>query len=253
MEMSFRERFTELWAKYFSGADLPLAIFYTDGDAGVALVDAEKSNRCLIGNLHRAVHGKPLRFGAESIGCPGGRRYAGFASELMPDFEYFLSCGIPGKLEGERYKKSPELVRELMATMRVLKAPKNHLVIKRWDLLTEEDAPEVIVFLATPDVLAGLFTLAGFDDDRDTAVHAPFAAGCATIIQFPYFERSSPRPRCVLGMFDVSARPFVPAGTLSFAVPIEKFHTMVDDMEESFLITSSWAKVQRRIAAHDEG
>lgn len=29
----------------------------------------------------------------------------------MPNFEYFLSCGIPGKLEGERYKKTPELVR----------------------------------------------------------------------------------------------------------------------------------------------
>jgi len=24
---------------------------------------------------------------------------------------YFLSCGLPGTVEGERYKKSPELVR----------------------------------------------------------------------------------------------------------------------------------------------
>jgi len=36
----------------------------------------------------------------------------------MPHFEYFLSCGIPGKLEGERYKKSPELVKEFRARIK---------------------------------------------------------------------------------------------------------------------------------------
>lgn len=35
-------------------------------------------------------------------------------SHIRPDFEYFLSCGIPGKMEGEPDKKSPELVKEIM-------------------------------------------------------------------------------------------------------------------------------------------
>ena len=48
-------------------------------------------------------------------------------------------------------------------------------------------------------------------------------------------------------MFDVSARPFVPAGVLTFAAPMAKFARMVDNMEESFLITDSWAQVRRRI------
>jgi len=51
----------------------------------------------------------------------------------------------------------------------------------------------------------------------------------------------------VIGMFDVSARPYVPKETLSFAVPMNKFRCMVDDMEQSFLITDSWAKVRKRI------
>ena len=34
----------------------------------------------------------------------------GFTQELRPNFEFFLSCGIPGEMEGERYKKSQELV-----------------------------------------------------------------------------------------------------------------------------------------------
>jgi hypothetical protein len=49
-------------------------------------------------------------------------------------------------------------------------------------------------------------------------------------------------------MFDVSARPYVPAETLSFAVPMQKFVGMVANMDESFLITSSWSAVKKRSA-----
>jgi hypothetical protein len=48
-------------------------------------------------------------------------------------------------------------------------------------------------------------------------------------------------------MFDVSARPYVPAGLLTFSVPWPKFVRMLDDMDESFLITQSWGKLKRRI------
>jgi hypothetical protein len=34
---------------------------------------------------------------------------------------------------------------------------------------------------------------------------------------------------------------------LTLAVPMKKFVKMVDNMEESFLITDSWQKVQQRI------
>ncbi len=59
--------------------------------------------------MSRVRKGIPLCFEAASIGCGGGKRYLGFAEDIMPAFEYFLSYGIPGKFEGERYKKSPEL------------------------------------------------------------------------------------------------------------------------------------------------
>jgi len=51
----------------------------------------------------------------------------------------------------------------------------------------------------------------------------------------------------VLGMFDVSARPCVGAGELTFTVPWPKFVRMVDNMPDSFLITPSWAKVRNRL------
>ena len=38
------------------------------------------------------------------------------------------------------------------------------------------------------------------------------------------------------GMFDVSARPCVPSGALTLAIPLSKFVRMVDNMEESFFL-----------------
>jgi hypothetical protein len=70
-------------------------------------------------------------------------------------------------------------------------------------------------------------------------------------VQYPYLEKDSKRPRGVIGMFDVSARPFVPKDVLTFSVPINKFFRMIDDMEESFLITPSWDKVHKRIIKND--
>jgi hypothetical protein len=54
-------------------------------------------------------------------------------------------------------------------------------------------------------------------------------------------------------MFDVSARPCVPKDTVSFAVPMTKFVRMIENMEESFLITPSWGKVRQRIGRSGEG
>ena len=48
-------------------------------------------------------------------------------------------------------------------------------------------------------------------------------------------------------MLDVSARPFVSKDVLSFSVPMNKFVGMVGNIEESFLITKSWEKIQKRI------
>jgi uncharacterized protein (DUF169 family) len=150
-------------------------------------------------------------------------------------------------LEGERYKKTPELVKEVMKRMPEFKAPDRFIIFKRWDKLEKQDNPEVVIFFAQPDVLSGLFTLTSFDEADPNGVFAPFSAGCGSIVQYPYLERDSNRPRGVLGMFDVSARPFVPKETLTFALPMNKFLRMIEDMEESFLMTPSWRKVKARI------
>ncbi|MCX5793346.1 MAG: DUF169 domain-containing protein [Elusimicrobia bacterium] len=249
MDMLLKEKFMAGWEKYFPGAELPVGFYYTDKAPGPEYVRPPAGHQCMIGVLNRARRGEALSFDAGSIGCFGGKRYAGFRAELAPNFEYFLSCGIPGKLEGERYKKSPELVAEMMKAARKFAAPGKYIVFKRFDTLAEGDEPDAAVFFAPPDVLAGLFTLANFDGAEPDGVICPFSAGCGSIIQYPYQEKGSARPRAVLGMFDVSARPFVEKGVLTFAVPMEKLARMTGSMDESFLITGSWEKVKARLKA----
>ncbi len=246
MNLKERDHFIAQWKKYFYSAELPLTYYYTD-EEGPDLVQPGSLHWCIIAALIKARKGRAMRFSAESIVCPGGKRYTGYAAEIMQDFEYFLSCGIPGRLEGERYKKSPELVREIMEKITPFTAPGRFIVFKRWDLLDEDDDPLVAVFFASPDVLAGLFTLAGFDEADHNSVISPFGSGCSSILYAPYMESLTEHPHPVIGMFDISARPFVDKHELSFAVPMKKFSTMVGNMDESFLITGSWKKVQKRI------
>jgi hypothetical protein len=134
-----------------------------------------------------------------------------------------------------------------MKRMPQFRAPARHIVFKRWDMLEERDEPDVVIFFAQPDILSGLFTLANFDEADLNGVVAPFAAGCGSIVQYPFLEKESDRPRGVLGMFDVSARPWVQKEILTFSVSINKFVRMVENMNESFLVTPSWGKVRGRI------
>ena len=247
MDMEIKDRFIMLWRKHFNNAELPISFYYSNSLGQADLVKPGSVARCVIGALVEVRKGRSLSFNAGSIGCLGGRKYLGFAESIRPNFEYFLSCGIPGKIEGERYKKSPALVKETMRNWPNLKAPAPFIIFKKWDNLDVQDNPEVVIFFAQPDVLSGLFTLVNFDESESEGVITPMGSGCSSIVSYPYMEKDLVHPRAVIGMFDPSARPFVSKETLSFSVPMEKFVTMVENMEDSFLVTNTWRNLNKRI------
>ena len=248
MDIKFKEDFIVLWKKFFGEAELPIAFYYTNEEGHAELVKPSTiARRCVIAALSLVRKGRALCFDAESIGCFGGQKCLGFREDEGSDVEYFLSCGIPGKVEGERYKKTPKIAAEAIKLEPSFKAPARFIVFKRWDSLNESDEPDVVIFFACPDILSGLFTLANFDETEPNDVFTPWGSGCSSIVQYPFLEKDSVRPRAVIGLFDVSARPFIPENTLSFSVSIRKFEHMVRNMEESFLTTNSWKAVQKRI------
>jgi len=245
--IDIKAKFLDRWEKYFPGAELPLAFYYTD-DTDVEPAAKPAAWRCIICDLGRVRKGQPLAFDTEAVACAGGKRYFGLAHELRPDFEYFLSCGIPGKMEGERYKKTPDLIREMMKHQKPFTAPGRFIVFKRWDTLKDEDRPLAVIFFAEPDVLSGLFSLANFDQSSPFGVISPSCSGCSSIVYYPYLESQTDHPRAILGMFDTFARPCVPPGVLTFSIPYSRFVDMVNNMDESNLTTPTWNKVRDRIS-----
>ena len=246
MEAGLKEDFVSKWERYFGQAELPITFYYTDREDRGEKVKVPSGHQCVIGVLNRVRRGTALSLNVETVGCAGGKRCLGFPFDTGADFKYFLSTGIPGSVEGERYKKTPELVEQVMKGWGEFKAPAGNIVFKRWDLLEIDDEPEVAIFFARPDVLSALFTLANFDEPENR-VFTPFGAGCSSIVQNPYMEKEKDAPGCIIGMFDISARPFVERDILTFAAPMKKFRKMVSNMDESFLITRSWEKVKKRI------
>jgi uncharacterized protein (DUF169 family) len=247
MKIEIRDHFIKQWKKYFNNADLPITFYYTDNPGESEIVPTTGKWNCIICQLQKVRSGQSLAFTAESIKCGGAKRYLGFADTIRPNFEYFLSCGIEDEMEGERYIQTPQLVLDLMKKQKKLSINGKYIIFKRWDKLNENDNPDVAIFFAAPDILSGLFTLANFDQSEPDSTITPFAAGCGSLVYFPYIEKDSQRPRAVIGLFDVSARPCVQEGILTFSVPMVKFTKMIGYMDESFLITNSWKKVQNRI------
>jgi uncharacterized protein (DUF169 family) len=248
MDTKIKKTFIERWNKYFPNAPLPIGFYYSDKLPDGSEINTPSKAHCMMCELVKVQKGKSVYFEKDTTMCAGGRKYVGFTDTIRDNFEYFLSYGIPGELEGERYKKSPAIVEKSMKNIKRLNAPHKYLIFKRWDNFEANEEPAVVIFFAKPDVLSGLFTLANFDEVMADGVIAPFGSACSTIVNYPYFEINSKFPRAVLGTFDVSARPFVEPNTLSFAVPFSKLLRMIDNMDESFLITGSWNKLRSRMS-----
>jgi uncharacterized protein (DUF169 family) len=222
----------------------PLTFLYTDTEPS-GFRPAEGQWACVLAVMGRARRGETVYFDAEHFGCGGGGYYLGLC-ERSPNVEYFVSTGIPGEMEGEHYKKSPELMLKALEINPVTPAPAKYAVVKLVSALTEEEMPEVIICLPTPDELCGLVMLAGYARAEDAAVCA-FASGCGSIISRPLLEAQREEPRAVVGIFDPSSRLFLPENEMTFAAPRALWEEMAANADESFLKTETWAKVRKRI------
>ncbi len=225
----------------------PFGIYYTN-DKPEGVTPKEGISGCMMGLLQSGrKKGTTVYFDKTHFGCPGGAYYMGFFESPRPKIEYFLSCGIPGEMEGERYIKTPERAKEYFTRLIPRRAPAAYCVFKPIDQFQKDTLPEVVVFFGTPDILSGLFTLTNYALERTDAVSAPFGSGCGTILTYPLKEAGKEQPHAILGMFDVSARPMIEKEILTLAMPYPVFLKLLDNASGSFLETESWKKVLQRI------
>ena len=120
MDSKIKNEFLLKWDKFFGKAELPFVFFYSLNPGTATLADESKGWNCIICELARVRKGESLAYNEAGLRCGGSKRYFGYAKGMRPNFEYFLSSGIPGKMEGERYIRTPEMVREVMKKMQKL-------------------------------------------------------------------------------------------------------------------------------------
>jgi hypothetical protein len=230
----------------------PLALYYAAEKPADALgYEGIGRGKCIVSLVfHAARKDRAAAFDVANHGCPGAGLYLGYRKiSERPDLPYFLSCGIKGKMEGERYLKTPELARHRLDGMPSFAAPAPYCIFQPLDQIPDGVDPLAVIFLVPPDILSALVTLADFnnpDNESNTAVH--FAAGCGHLVAWPLAEAARPSPRAVLGMFDISARPGVAPEILSYTIPTALLREMAANIDESFLHTASWKIVKRRLA-----
>ncbi len=244
MNIEIKERFMAAWQEHFPESELPIACFYSDELHGVKFPDHPKPNKkgytCIFSQIAPVKQGRSRAFNIENLGCFGSFLPFGFDINLSEDVKNYI-CNI------ERVKKSYKHIESVYKHRPPQKAPGKYLVFKRWDTLEERDNPQVIIFFATPDAIAGLHGLANFDSMTPHGVIVPFCTACDAIVGYPLSELASEDPRAVLGSMDPSARIYFKPDILTFAAPWPKFLRMLDNMDDSFVQTDGWSKVKSRL------
>ncbi len=230
----------------------PVALLFADQKPVGALEFKDGKWGCVVAMFTAAARGRVAAFSRDTCGCPGGRIGLGFTddySHVPGGIEHFLSTGRgEGYPEGEAYIKTPELAKDFVEQLPRTCIPTEYIVVKPLDDVDPEvEEPKLIVFFVTPDQLSALVVLANYGRKGGQNVIIPFGAGCHTVCLIPYDESQKEQPKAVVGVTDISARPFVDADMLTFTVPFSMFQEMEANVPGSFLEKESWKKVRARI------
>jgi uncharacterized protein (DUF169 family) len=203
---------------------------------------------CVMGHLWRARRqGRAACFDRERFGCLGGAFYLGFLKPQLDFIARYVSTGLPGVMEGERYLASPEDCRRFFEALDPRPAPARFCVFQPLSRFAPGREPEVVIFFARPEVITGLHMLTAFVTGDFQAVAAPFGADCSQVVTWPLKFLQQGQLKAVLGGFDPSARKFHRPDELSFAVPWELFRRLANRWPESFLTGETWAGVRKKI------
>jgi uncharacterized protein (DUF169 family) len=239
-------------------ASPPVAVILTDEKPEAALQFKEGGWGCVAATMLAVSRGKTAVFDRQSYGCPGGGVGLGFGNAYEQrcfPIDKLLSSGDPETAkqyrrgnrmaEGERFLKTPELVRKWLSRLPMTEVPTEYVVMKPLKDITEADSPELVVFLVSPDQLSALIVMTDFSRGRAEPAIAPYGASCQSVL-YGYAEAKRDVPRGVVGFFDIAQRHRVPRDTLSYTVPWPLFMQMEADVTDSFLELEDWRELRKR-------
>lgn len=249
----------------------PLALYYAQELPAAVKVPKPLCSMMLVA---QAAKGQAVAIAKGSCGCPGANEGFTLTSPCPDSFPggrecllRFLSIGnqdwehgravleqlkeggapkimLQEFAQGEGFLKTPERVAQWLEEVPKLEPEAPYVVMKPLADLDTGETPKVVTFLVDPDQLSALVVLANFARPGVDNVRVPFAAGCASLALYPFYECAQAHPRAVIGLTDISARFYLrkPLGrdVMSFTVPWDLFEEMESNASESFLIRFAW-------------
>jgi len=251
----------------------PVGLIWSQEKPEKAIQFKEGKWGCIMWLAAGAAKGKIGVCDRKTFGCPGGGVGMGFGNqyENFPGGEecfcHFLSYGnarwdqgrqvieqvkpfvreemYDNLLHGERYIKSPDLVKNFIECIPITDIPEEYVIFKPIkEINRKKETPQLIIFFADPDQLSALVVLANYGRPGNENVIIPFAAGCQTIGIYPYREAASENPRAVVGLTDLSARVYIrqqlESNLLTFTMPLSMFEEMESNVKDSFLERHTW-------------
>ncbi|MDY6903306.1 MAG: DUF169 domain-containing protein [Thermodesulfobacteriota bacterium] len=251
----------------------PVAVILADEKPEKALQFKKGKWGCVMFMFANAAKGKTAAFDTETYGCWGGGVGLGFGNAYLDFpggvdcFSHFLSSGneqwetgrqvgqgvkeaagdefADDFLTGERYVKSPDLVKQWIDDLPITDPASTYVLFKPLDGVDPaQETPATVVFTVNPDQLSALVILANYSRPGMENVIIPWAAGCQTIGLLPFAEGRSDNPRAVVGLTDISARKYtrklLGAEYLTFAMPWQLFLEMEENVHGSFLQRPTW-------------
>jgi len=118
--------------------------------------------------------------------------------------------------------------------------PYTYVVFKPLSLADpDKEILQLVIFYVNADQLTALVVLANYDDPDSSSVYIPQASGRQSTCLIPFHESQQERPRAVVGLMDVSARPYVDPGILApnkFIQPSAVFNDYFSQARSVFLI-----------------
>ncbi|MCP4111996.1 MAG: DUF169 domain-containing protein [Desulfobacteraceae bacterium] len=258
----------------------PVALVWSDQKPENAAQFKENKWGCIMWLIAAsAAKGKTSVCNRQTFGCVGGAVGMGFGDQYknFPGGEecfcYFLSIGNENweqgrksaekvkpfmreqaydeYLRGERYIKSPELVKKVINCMPITDIPSEYVVFKPLrEVNPENEKPKSVTFFADPDQLSALVVLANYGREDNENVTIPYAAGCQTIGIYSYKEAEAEKQRAVVGLTDLTARVNTQKqlgdNFMSFTMPLAMFEEMEANVEGSFLERHIWQSLLKK-------
>ena len=188
----------------------------------------------------------PVFFDERHWGCLGGALFLGYNKKQLEWIVSYVSDGIPGVMEGERYFDSRETARRLYGTFESLPRPEGVTVFQPVSLF-EDVTPSFVTFFARPEVMSGVHQLTSFVTGDLDVVRSPMGAGCTNIVSWPRKYEADGLFKAVVGGWDPSERKFLKPDELHLTVPWRMYEMMLAKWRDSFLKTHAWEGHQARV------